>query len=255
MTTMPTRAIVEIDEDKCDGCGQCVPSCAEGAIQIIDGKAKLLADNLCDGLGACLGTCPQGAITVEQRPAEAFDEAAVEAAKADQHAPVATPAPARPSACPGSRMRDLTAAPEADQATAPAAGGDAPARSALGHWPVQLALLPPGGGLWNDADVLICADCVPFAMHDFHQRLLAGKTVAVACPKLDDPGPYVDKLASVFVGSNVRTLTVAQMEVPCCSMERIVQAALDRAGKSIPLTTIIVGVDGKLQSINGVAIT
>ena len=275
MTTMQTREIVHIDEDKCDGCGECVPNCAEGAIQVIDGKVKLLADNLCDGLGACLGVCPQGAITVEPRPAEAFDEAAVEAAqiRAENAAPakpggcpgstmrdlptapkVADDAPPMPCGCPGSLARDLPAASQADGATPAMAGGGAPARSELGHWPVQLALLPPGGGMWNDADVLLAADCVPFAMPDFHQRLLAGKTLAIACPKLDDPGPYVDKLASIFAGSNVRSITVARMEVPCCGLERIVQVAMERAGKTIPLTTIVVGVEGKMRSINGVPV-
>jgi NAD-dependent dihydropyrimidine dehydrogenase PreA subunit len=186
--TTAVRKIVKIDADKCDGCGLCVPSCAEGAIRIIDGKARLVAENLCDGLGNCLGTCPKDAITIEERPAEAFS-ADRDADASHAHAAAVTalrPVPQVPAGgCPGSMMRLL----RPDGAAQPA-GGPAPADeqvpSALRHWPVQLVLLPESGPIWDDADVLLAADCVPVVMPDFHRRLLVGKTVAVACPKLDD---------------------------------------------------------------------
>ncbi len=246
------RQIVHIDEDQCDGCGQCVPSCAEGAIQIIDGKAKLLADNLCDGIGNCLGTCPRGAIRIEERQADAFDEEAVR-----QHL---TDTPAEPSAtvnasrsempsfgCPGMKLRTMTPQKPASGPKAPVGGG-----SELQQWPVQLQLLPAGGDLWKDADVLLAADCVSYAMGDFHDRLLTGKTLAIACPKLDDSQPYIDKLAGVFAEGGVKSLTVARMEVPCCGgLEAIVQAAMEQAGVTLPLTVVVVSVDGAIQQING----
>ena len=234
-----TRKIVKIDEDKCDGCGLCVPDCAEGAIQVIDGKAKLLAENLCDGLGACLGVCPQDAITIEERPADEFDEAAVAAARA------AEAKPDLPCGCPGTMARALSpqTAPNKQQ-------GDR--TSQLSHWPVQLTLVGPSGAMWNDADVLIAADCVAFAMPDFHERLLAGRAVVIACPKLDDVGPYIDKLTRIFADNSIRSITVAHMEVPCCTgIVMAARAALDNSGRTdIPFADITVGIDGTVQSEN-----
>jgi NAD-dependent dihydropyrimidine dehydrogenase PreA subunit len=260
--TLNTRKIVKIDENLCDGCGACVPSCAEGAIRIIDGKARLVADNLCDGLGNCLGTCPKGAIAVEERPAAEFDESAVEARKAteaaagtDEAFAEAAETPAEPMACgcPGTMMRKLNPHPEATGAEPASPAG--PASSRLGQWPVQLALLPTGGDLWNGADVLLSADCAAYAMGDFHARLLAGRALAVACPKLDDTEPYVAKLARVFAGNDIRSITIARMEVPCCGgLEAVVRQALDRAGKDIPLTVVVVGVEGEIQSVNGLSV-
>ena len=264
-----TRKIVHIDQDKCDGCGLCVPNCAEGAIQVIDGKARLVADRLCDGLGACLGHCPKDAIRVEERPADEFDQSAVIAQMhraAQVVAPIFTPmAPAEVSShamlhpahrvgvsqltdpaasghtggCPGSRMR-MMQRPSA----APTEGEAAP--SQLRQWPVQLTLLPSSGPIWQDADVLLAADCVPFAYPAFHQEMLAGKTLAIACPKLDDCEPYVQKLAAIFANNSVRSVTVARMEVPCCGgLVRLAQLALAQAGREdIPFKTIIVKVDG-----------
>ena len=265
MNGTATRDIVTIDEDKCDGCGLCVPSCAEGAIRIIDGKARLVGDNLCDGLGNCLGTCPNDAITIERRPAEAFDEAAVEAHKAQgephsapDEAPGAADGSAKPQAakpaaprggCPGMLARKLIAPAEAAPAQAPRAGR---AATQLTHWPVQLALLPARGDMWQDADVLIAADCVGFAVPDFHERLLAGKTLAVACPKLDDVQPYVEKLAQVFAANNVRSVTVAHMEVPCCTgIVHVVRTALRQAKREdIPVTDITIGLDGSILRVH-----
>jgi len=246
-----TRKIVRIDESKCDGCGLCVPDCAEGAIQIIDGKARLMAENLCDGLGACLGACPNDAITIEERAADEFDEAAVQIHLADnrphavESAPQADEHPDKlPCGCPGTMGRKLKPASAEQSGTR-----EDPSRtSRLGHWPVQLALLPVGGDIWRDADVLIAADCVGFAMPDFHDQLLAGKTLAVACPKLDDIQPYIGKLASVFANNTIRSLTVAHMEVPCCTgIVALVKEALQRAGRTdIPLRDVTVGINGSI---------
>ena len=259
MAAIATRKIVKIDEDRCNGCGLCVPKCAEGAIQIIDGKARLMADNLCDGLGNCLGTCPEDAITIEERPADAFDEEAV-ARHLQQEAPGAShpaagcpgaalrtlsegAASAPPGGCPGTMARKL----DAPDAPGPAAVTDRPSR--LRHWPVQLALLPVRGEIWQDADVLIAADCVPAVMPDFHDQLLAGKTLAVGCPKLDDIQPYVEKLTRVFAANNIRSVTVAHMEVPCCSgIVHAVQTALEQAGRNdVGTRDVTVGIDGTIQ--------
>ena len=240
--TKRTRKIVRIDEDKCDGCGLCVPDCAEGAIQVIDGKARLLAEDLCDGLGNCLGACPKDAITIEERPADEFDEHAVE----ERLRQVADEAADKPAGCPGMMLREL-----AQPAPQPAgAGSDGARPSRLGQWPVQLALLPPAGKLWQDADVLIAADCVSVAMPDFHERLLAGKSVAVACPKLDDVAPYVAKLSAIFADNSVKSVTVAHMEVPCCSgIVVAVERAMAQAGVTdIPFTDITVALDGTIKS-------
>ncbi len=297
MNNLRTRKIVRIEEDKCDGCGLCVPNCAEGAIRVIDGKARLLAESLCDGLGNCLGKCPKDAIIIEERPAEEFDEAAVEehfnaeSAEKTQEKKASdsrlqtsdsrpqasdfglqtsdfrlqtsggeTPAtgyglpataggPHAAGGCPGARLRQLQpAAQSAPRVQRPAgAAGPAPA-SRLGHWPVQLALVPAAGAIWQDADVLIAADCVAFALPDFHERLLAGKTLVIACPKLDDVGPYVEKLTRIFAGNAIRSITVAHMEVPCCGgIVRVVQAALAASGRmDLRMTDITVGIDGTI---------
>ena len=248
-----TRKIVRIDPEKCNGCGLCVPSCAEGAIKIIDA-----ADNLCDGLGNCLGKCPQDAITIEEREADEFDARAVTAqhkAQLRRELGMGAPAQGHEGGCPGARARMLNhAQPAAATATT---AEDCPSR--LGHWPVQLALVPTSGPMWQGADVLIAADCVPFAMADFHEKLLAGPygrgprgqgtALAIACPKLDDVGPYVAKLATIFAGNDIKSITVAHMEVPCCGgIVRVVREALQRSGREdIPVTEITVGIDGHLQ--------
>ena len=246
--TRSTRKIVRIDQDKCDGCGLCVPDCAEGAIQIIDGKARLLAENLCDGLGNCLGACPNGAITIEEQPADEFNEAAVRLHLAQN---AADKPDELPCGCPGTMMRKLkpATAPPGSAKSGACEGASRPSR--LGHWPVQLALLPADGDIWNDANVLIAADCVAFAMPDFHDRMLAGekKTLAIACPKLHDIQPYIGKLASIFANKTIRSLTVAHMEVPCCSgIVALVKEALQRAEQTdIPLRNVTVGINGSIM--------
>ena len=244
----PARKIVIIDEDKCDGCGLCVPDCAEGAIQIIDGKARLVAENLCDGLGNCLGACPNDAITIGERPADEFDEAAVQIHLGQR---AADKPDELPCGCPGTMMRKLKPAAAPDDPPQSGVCEDVSRPSRLGNWPLQLALLPPGGDIWQDADVLISADCVGFALPDFHERLLAGdkKALVIACPKLDDIGPYVDKLASIFANNTIRSLTVVHMEVPCCiGIVTMVKEAMQRSGRTdIPLRDVTVGINGSIM--------
>jgi NAD-dependent dihydropyrimidine dehydrogenase PreA subunit len=263
------RKIVQIDEARCDGCGQCIPSCAEGAIALVNGKARLSADVLCDGLGACLGECPQGAITVIEREAADFDEAAVKAhlarARPPAHEPappalaaVSPPAPARPrlsivsdpapsagGGCPGSRPRTLTPRPAGPQRLA---SGMASAQSRLGQWPVQLHLVPVTASYFQGADLLVAADCVPFAYAGFHDELLAGRAIVVGCPKLDDNDFYAEKLTAILTQSDVRSVTVARMEVPCCGgIAMAARHAIAASGKRLPLTDVVVGVDGTLR--------
>ena len=252
------REIVKIDEDKCNGCGDCVPGCAEGAIQIINGKAKLVADNLCDGLGACLGHCPMGAITIEKRQADQFDEAAVE--KHLGHAD-ASSAPAHGhghghGGCPSAQVRSFATpgghgggCPSAQMksfAAEKTAGEEAGVRSSqLRQWPVQMHLVPPTAPFLKDADLLLAADCVAFAYADLHKDFMQGKALLIGCPKLDDGQAYLQKLTAMLQGNNIRSLTVLHMEVPCCSgLIAIARQALAASGKDIPLETIRIGIQG-----------
>jgi Pyruvate/2-oxoacid:ferredoxin oxidoreductase delta subunit len=206
---MVKRKIINIDEDKCDGCELCVDACHEGAIQIVDGKAKLVSEIYCDGLGDCLAECPQDAITIEEREADAFDEKAVEEHLQKKSAAEAKPMPPISGGCPGAAMRKF------DKRPAPAAAGgsadDAAGPSQLGHWPIQLMLVPPGAPFLKETDILICADCVPFAVPNFHSHYLAGKSLLVGCPKLDDIDYYEEKLKAIFAESNPKTITVLKM--------------------------------------------
>ncbi len=247
---MPVREMVRIDEELCDGCGDCVPSCAEGAIQIIDGKARLVSDVLCDGLGACLGHCPQGAITVIRREADPYDEHAVAehlaglgGAPAAHSATTSLPmvaAQAPTPSCPGSRTVAWTG-PAHPSSSAPE---DSP--SALRQWPIQLHLLPPTAPYFAGAELLLAADCVAFAVGGFHQRFLAGRALAIACPKLDSQQEiYVEKLTTMIDTAGIQGISVMVMEVPCCSgLVRLVQEARSRASRSIPVKALVVGVRG-----------
>jgi len=248
---MAVRKIIRIDEEKCDGCGDCVAACEEGAIRIIDGKAKLVSDVLCDGFGACLGECPQGALTIEEREAEAFDEATVKKHPATIKQPVsAPPLMAHAGGCPGSAMRQFAGpAAASGLATAPATGGFQPAYpSLLGHWPIQLMLVPPGAPFLEGADLVVCADCVPFTVPDFHARYLQGRAVLVGCPKLDDLNFYLEKLQALFQQAQPSRITVLRMEVPCCG--GIADAALrarDRAVPHVPTEIHTIGVRGGIH--------
>ncbi|MFZ5785650.1 MAG: ATP-binding protein [Acidobacteriota bacterium] len=236
---MATRELIRIDEEKCDGCGLCVPACAEGAIAIVDGKARLVSESFCDGMGACLGHCPQGAITVERVEAAAFDEAAV----ARHLASLRHAEPPAPS-CPGSR-------PAAFEAGAHDSGPVVP--SALRHWPVQLHLLSPAAPFFRGADVLLAADCVAFALGGFHGDLLAGRSLAIACPKLDSgQESYLAKLVAMIDEAEIASLTVAVMEVPCCSgLVRLARTALERASRQCPLRIVVVGIRGDVLADSG----
>ena len=236
---MVLRNIVKIDETKCNGCGLCVPSCAEGAIQIIDGKAKLVKDIYCDGLGACLGKCPQDAITVIQREAKEFDEkAAEEHVKRTQASSSAGHAPLT---CPSVKVMQFEN--ESTKTTA------AKTVSRISNWPCQLKLLPPNAPFFEGADLLIAADCVPFAYADFHEDMLKGRTLAIGCPKLDDVSLYRNKLAAIFQGSNIRSVTVINMEVPCCfGMIRLAKEAIELSGKVIPLKQQTISIKGEKLS-------
>ncbi len=239
------RKIVRIDQEKCDGCGLCAQACAEGAIEIVNGKARLVSESYCDGLGACLGECPRDAIVIEERQAAAFDP---EAATARAHGHF-RPEERLSAACPGSMARQIE--PRLAKAGPVAQASSA---SELSHWPVQLRLVPPEAPFLRGADLLVVADCVPFALADFHNRYLRGRALVVGCPKLDDAAYYVMKLAEILRNSAVRSVTVVHMEVPCCfGLRRIVEMAMEQAGVAAPLTTVKIGINGQVLETTGPA--
>jgi ferredoxin len=256
-TIMGVRKIIKIDEEKCNGCGLCVPNCAEGAIKIIDGKAKLVKDSYCDGLGACLGHCPSGALEIVEREADRFDEEeAVKfaktvtneaAGKRQQHD--CSHINHNGGGCPGSRMMVLEDKNDNCCVTSISADNDIEIRikPQLKQWPVQLSLVPETAPYFENADLLVTADCVPFAYPNYHLDILKGKTVVVGCPKLDDIGGYVEKLTNIFMNNNIKSVTVVHMEVPCCSgIVRAVEAALQYSEKKLPVTRLRIGIGGEL---------
>jgi Pyruvate/2-oxoacid:ferredoxin oxidoreductase delta subunit len=244
------RKIIEIDEARCSGCGQCVSACAEGAIKIVKGKARLVSDNYCDGLGACLGECPEGALTILERESEEFDPAAVEA-----HLTAGAPGagheePAMACGCPSQNIQvfpsSLLSAPRAEE--------KGEVLSALTHWPVQIRLIPPSAPFLKGADLLIAADCTPMAYAGFHRDLLPGKVVMMGCPKFDDTEEYVNRFTEIFNAAGVKSITVVDMEVPCCSkLPMIVRKALSQSQKRIPLEEIVVGRRGNILQKRAVA--
>ena len=247
------RKIVTIDPEQCDGCGLCVPSCAEGAIKLVNGKAVLSADNLCDGLGACLGECPRDAIHIEEREADEFDEDAVEKhlAALGKPAPVhqhhsETPAAAHHNSgggCPGSRAMSFDRPQETATATA-----NGSRQSQLAQWPVQLHLVSTSAPYFQGADLLITADCVPVAYAGYHEDFLKGKAVVMGCPKLDDNNFYQQKLTELFTKSDVKSITVLKMEVPCCGGIAVAaRQALAASGKQIPYREITIGIQGQIK--------
>jgi len=241
------REIIEIDEEKCDGCGLCIPNCHEGALAIVDGKAKLVKESYCDGLGNCLGYCPQDAIKIVKKEVNEFDYNATNQHLKDigreelKENPLEKDAPPKqdlPCGCPGTMSREIKRENKESNVKL---------ESELRHWPVQLHLLPPNAPYFQDADLLISADCVPFAHPNFHNELLKGKVVAIGCPKLDDVSAYVTKLTQIFQYNNIKSVTVARMEVPCCyGIQTAVEEAIEKSGKNIPLIEKVISVSGEV---------
>lgn len=291
--TMAMRAIIEIDEEKCTGCGNCIPGCPEGALQVIDGKARLISDLFCDGLGACIGECPEDAMHVVEREAEPYEEktvmanivkagpntviahlkhlkdhgeagllreaieylkengheipegfSAVEACAQDEKEVAGAP---MACGCPGSMVRDFTGGGQKAQATEPKGGGGAArAESQLRQWPVQIMLVPPHAPYLQGADLVISADCVPFAYANFHEDFLKDRILLVGCPKLDDANHYKEKLTQMFKENDVRSVIVVHMEVPCCNgLVMLTQAAIKDSGKAIPFADQTISVTGE----------
>lgn len=237
------RKIIHIDETKCTGCGLCVPNCAEGSLEIRNGKAVLVKEALCDGLGACLGHCPEDALWIEEREADEFDEVLVERRLEEiGRKPQGHAAPA--GGCPSAQVARLT--PMGPKAT-PREAPRLEMASQLGQWPVQLGLLPPNAPFFKGADLMLTADCVPFAYPSFHDDFLKGNAVAVACPKLDNAGAHFQKLIQLFRQGGLRSVTVLRMDVPCCGgLSAIATQALGEAGVDLPLREITIGRDGTI---------
>jgi Pyruvate/2-oxoacid:ferredoxin oxidoreductase delta subunit len=274
---MAKRDIITIDEEKCTGCGNCIPGCPEGALQVIDGKARLISDLFCDGLGACIGECPEDAISVENREAEPYDEVRVmgnivkkgkNTIKAhlkhlkdhgesgllkqatdylEQNSienPLEEEAEEKlPCGCPGSSVRDMRGKEEAEEEVR-----GARQRSELRQWPVQINLVPVNAPYFNGAEILLAADCVPFAYGNFHRDLLKGKILLVGCPKLDDAGFYREKIKEIIKNNDIRSVTAATMEVPCCfGMVKLLRDAVAASGKDIPVEEITIKVNGEIK--------
>jgi len=281
---MAKRQIITIDEEKCNGCGSCVSGCPEGALQIIDDKARLISDLFCDGLGACIGDCPEDAITVIEREAEPYDEIRVmknivkqgdntikahlkhlkthgetgflkQATGYLEENKIANPLEEEtknesgdklPCGCPGSRVMDLR--DSGDKSDGITEDVSADQRSELRQWPVQIHLVPVNAPYFDGADLLIAADCVPFAHGNFHRDILKGKILLVGCPKLDDAGFYRDKITEILKENNIKSVTIVHMEVPCCfGLVKLVNDALTGSGKKIRLEDITVKVNGEVR--------
>lgn len=274
---MAKRKIIKIDEQKCNGCGQCIPNCPEGALQVIDAKARLISDLFCDGLGACIGHCPQGAITIEERQAEEYNEKKVmenivkqgknvikahlehlkghnqhqylmEALDFLKEKKIEVPQfvekdAHQSSGCPGLEVMEF-----AKKTTPVKKGEPAHLESELRQWPVKIKLVPPAAPYLKDADLLIAADCVPFAYANFHQDFLRGKILLVGCPKLDDAEFYKEKIAQILKQNNIKSITCVHMEVPCCfGLVSIVKEALGLSGKKVPVKGVTIGIQGELE--------
>ncbi|MBU1112655.1 MAG: 4Fe-4S dicluster domain-containing protein [Candidatus Omnitrophica bacterium] len=269
---MPKRKIIKIDLDKCNGCGDCIPGCPEGAIQLIDGKARLISDLFCDGLGACLGTCPVAAISIEERQAEEYEEKKVMANIVKQgpntikahlehlkshgqkkyldqaleflkEQKIDLPKVEASHGCPGMKMMDFS-----DKPQTPASRGGQP--SALRQWPIQLHLVSPLALYFQGKDVLLSADCVAYSLGGFHAQYLLGKSLAIACPKLDsNKDVYIEKIKMLADQAKINTLTVMIMEVPCCGgLLALAKEGLSQAKRKVPLKLMVVGIKGDIMS-------
>jgi NAD-dependent dihydropyrimidine dehydrogenase PreA subunit len=248
---MAKRKIIEIDEDKCTGCGACVTKCAEGALAIIDGKARVVNEVFCDGLGACIGECPEGALRIIDREAPEFDEEAVNknlSEKRGHEHSKPSPIGLEPCGCPSHNPMLVKAASGHVPTKAHKVGEsreELPPE--LTNWPIQWRLIRPDMPFFKGADVLMAADCVPFAFRDFHGKFLAGRPVIVGCPKLDDQERYLEKLTDVVANSGLKSIDVVIMEVPCCGgLKRLVDEAVRRSGRDVPVKTTVVGIQGQI---------
>jgi len=244
MDTM--RKIIEIDEDKCTGCGQCIVACAEGALELVDGKARVVGDIYCDGLGACIGECPEDALKIIEREAEAFDEAAVEklleTKKADASEATESHEKAMACGCAGTMVQSFSCAnqEEADEDVGAL-------RSELGQWPIKLQLLGPQVAFLKDADLVLMADCTAVSFPDLHRKILRGHAVAIGCPKLDDLDAHINRLAEILEGAKPKSLTVVHMEVPCCrGFIYAAEKAIEKSGVNLPLRRIMIGIKGEI---------
>ncbi len=238
------RKIIKIDEEKCTGCGQCIIACAEGALKLVEGKARLVGDVYCDGLGACIGECPEGALTIIEREAEEFDEAAVEDLLQKNEAGRATHGHEETLACgcPGTAARALSPRGSCGCSSLESSP------SGLGHWPIKLQLLGPSAPFLKGSDLVLLADCAGVSYPDLHSRLLPGKAVAIGCPKLDDLEAHIERLALILKEAKPRSLTVVHMEVPCCrGFVFGAEKAIEKSGTNVPLKRIQISVDGKVQ--------
>lgn len=246
---MGIRKIVHIDEEKCNGCGLCIPNCVEGALKIIDGKARLVSDVYCDGLGACLGHCPQDAISIIEREGEVFDEKEVEKhlsceKKDGDHVHHGCPGSEvrqfnQEHGCPGNAIKRIRRVDDLED--------DMVVSSKLRQWPVQLALVPPNAPFFKGSDLLITADCVPFAYGNYHNDFLKGRTVVVGCPKLDDAEYYEKKLEEIIRENDLESITLLRMQVPCCGgMAYAAKTARDKSGINIPIKVVIIGIEGDI---------
>lgn len=241
---MTKRKIVSINEEKCNGCGLCIPNCAEGALQIINGKAKIISDEFCDGLGACLGHCPQNAITVIERQADDFNEEAVKKNLDLKNKNIHNLNQEKiECGCPGTTIinrRDKSIHQETVTVGT--------TKSELRQWPIQLKLIPTNAPYLENADLLIAADCVPFSYANFHSEFLKGKVLTIGCPKLDDQQYYTEKLADILKSNSIKSITLINMEVPCCfGLQHLTEEAIKKSGKTIPLGQTIITIKGEKQ--------
>ncbi|HIY09470.1 MAG TPA: 4Fe-4S binding protein [Firmicutes bacterium] len=228
------RTIIRIDEERCNGCGACAAACHEGAIAMVNGKAKLTREDYCDGLGDCLPACPTGAISFEEREAPAYDEAAVLAAKK------ATPPHTLPCGCPGTQSKAIRRGPCSDEPPVHRGG------SQLMQWPVQIKLVPVNAPYFDGANLLVAADCTAYAYGNFHQEFMRNHVTLIGCPKLDE-GDYTEKLTAILTGNAIKSVTIARMEVPCCGgLEQAVKNALQASGKFLPWRVVTISTDGKI---------
>lgn len=235
------RKIIKIDDELCNGCGQCVPDCAEGSLRIINGKARLVADKLCDGLGACLGSCPTGALQIIEREADEFDEEAVEAFLAGQQQ--AAPAP-HSGGCPSARLQTLTPMTPCQKANEPGHQ----VGSALSHWPIQIRLIPATAPFLENCDLLVAADCTALAYAGIQQDFLSGRVVMMGCPKFDDQQLYVERFTEIFRTRKLNSLTILIMEVPCChTMLQIIEQAWKAAKPDFPVRQVVVSTRGEIK--------